>query len=106
MASLGHLEISILDDAEIARIHDEQMGDPTATDVITFQHGELLISADTAQREAMSRKWPVERELLLYIVHGLLHLHGYDDLTPDLREAMHAQQDAILDRLWPLKASD
>lgn len=104
LSKLSHLEIAIIDDPEIARIHEEQMNDASPTDVITFHHGELLISAETAQREAQARRWPVERELLLYIVHGLLHLHGYDDLEPTNRTEMHRVQETILDRLWPLDA--
>ncbi|MEM1294146.1 MAG: rRNA maturation RNase YbeY [Verrucomicrobiota bacterium] len=100
--SLSHLEIAILDDPEIARIHQEQMNDGSPTDVITFHHGELLISADTARREAGARKWPTERELLLYLIHGMLHLHGYNDMETADRDAMHRLQESILERLWPL----
>ncbi len=96
------VEISILDDTEIARVHGEFMDDPTPTDVITFHHGELLISAETARREADVRHWEIERELLLYIIHGLLHLHGHDDQSLESRATMHAIQDSILENVWPV----
>ncbi len=101
LQNLDSVEITILNDAEIARIHGEFFGDPTPTDVITFQHGEILTNAEFARREAASRGWPAERELLLYIIHGLLHLHGHDDRENPERQAMHAIQEAILERVWP-----
>ncbi|MFT5466419.1 MAG: putative rRNA maturation factor [Verrucomicrobiales bacterium] len=101
LAEFDEVEMSIVGDEEIARIHGEFMDDPTPTDVITFQHGELVISAETAAQEANSRSWPVERELLLYLIHGFLHLQGFDDHEPEDRERMHAKQNAILDEIWP-----
>lgn len=104
LAALGSIEASVVGDPAIAEVHAEFMDDPAPTDVITFQHGEILVSADTAAREAEARGWPVERELLLYLVHGLLHLHGFDDRDPDARLRMHTTQDAILDEIWPCPA--
>jgi len=95
------IEISILSDKDIGEVHAQFLDDPSPTDVITFHHGEILASADTAAREAKQRGWPMERELLLYLIHGLLHLHGYDDHDPTERERMHRHQGEILDQLWP-----
>ena len=100
LADLPEIEASIVSDEAIAKVHADFMDDPTPTDVITFQHGELIVSADTAAREAEQRGWAVERELLLYLIHGLLHLHGYDDHAPETRERMHREQERILDALW------
>jgi len=102
LGELEMVEMSILSDAAIAEAHGQFMDDPTPTDVITFQHGEILASAETAAREAAERAWPVERELLLYLIHGLLHLHGHLDYEPEERERMHGIQDEILDLVWPL----
>lgn len=102
LSGLDEVEASVIGDEAIAEVHGKFMDDPAPTDVITFQHGEILVSADTAAREAESRGWPVERELLLYLIHGLLHLHGFDDREPAARARMHAQQDEILDQIWPL----
>ena len=50
LLNLEEIEFTIISDAEISRVHAEFLDDPTPTDVITFEHGELLISADTAAR--------------------------------------------------------
>jgi probable rRNA maturation factor len=72
------------------------MGDPTPTDVITFHHGEIIISLDTAQRQAAENGEPYEREVTRYIVHGLLHLAGWDDREESGRREMHKVQETIL----------
>jgi metalloprotein, YbeY/UPF0054 family len=51
------------------------------TDVITFQHGEIIISIETAYRQATQLGKDLVEELCLYLLHGLLHLAGYDDTT-------------------------
>ncbi len=101
LAHLEEIEITFLSDEEIATVHGEFMDDPTATDVITFHHGEILISLDTAARQGESFSHPYEREVALYIIHGLLHLAGWDDRDPTERDLMHLQQNAILQVVWP-----
>jgi probable rRNA maturation factor len=101
LPDLPEVEISLLDDAAITAIHGEFLQDPTPTDVITFHHGEILVSVETAAREAAARQAPFLRETALYIIHGLLHLHGHTDAEPDARTFMHAAQDRILDAVWP-----
>ena len=97
LAELETVEVSFISDEEIARVHGEFLDDPTPTDVITFEHGELLISADTAARCAGEYGHTTQQEALLYLIHGLLHLHGYDDHEPTDRTAMHDAQQRILD---------
>ena len=97
----GTLEFTIVDDPTIARVHGEFLSDPTPTDVITFHHGEVLISADTASRQAAAHGQPLERELLLYAIHGLLHLHGHEDHTASGATAMKALQENILAQILP-----
>jgi len=63
---------------------------------MTFQHGEIFISVDTARRHARAFGNSLLRELKLYIVHGLLHLHGFDDQTPAEARKMKAAQERIL----------
>ncbi len=99
LPQLDEIEVSLVDDETIAQVHAEFMDDPTPTDVITFQHGELLVSIETARREGPGHGNSAEAETLLYIVHGLLHLNGHDDLAEPDRSAMHREQDAILARL-------
>ncbi len=95
---LAELEVALLSDAEIATVHGEFLDDPTPTDVITFDHGEILISVETAARQALEhgQGQPVESEIALYLVHGLLHLAGWDDHDPANAAAMAEQQECIL----------
>ena len=98
---LGQLEeigIVLVSDQRIAALHDEFMSDPTPTDVITFLHGEIVISAETARREAGRRKLPVPEEISRYAVHGLLHLAGWSDLDAGAAAEMRSVQEKILRR--------
>jgi len=98
---LGQLEeigIVLVSDQRIAALHDEFMSDPTPTDVITFLHGEIVISAATARREARRRELPVAEEIARYAVHGLLHLAGWSDLDAAAAAEMRSVQEKILRR--------
>jgi probable rRNA maturation factor len=95
------VEVAIVSDRTIARVHQEFMDIPGATDVITFEHGEIVISAETARSYAKEHRHFVEHELALYIVHGLLHLNGYDDTTPTVKEAMFRVQDEVWASVLP-----
>jgi len=106
LADLEEIEVSLLSDEAISAVHGEFMDDPTPTDVITFQHGEILVSAETAARCADQHGHPAEREALLYVIHGLLHLNGHDDLSEPARMAMHAEQERILAMVWPWRAGE
>lgn len=99
--ALEELEINLVDDATIAAVHGEFLDDPAPTDVITFPHGEVFISLDMAQRQAVENGESYEREVALYLVHALLHLAGWDDREAAARREMHRTQTAILDRVWP-----
>jgi probable rRNA maturation factor len=61
--------------------------------------GELIVSTETAIREAVAHGWSPRAELVLYVVHGLLHLCGYDDLTDEARPAMRSRERELL-RIW------
>jgi probable rRNA maturation factor len=63
--------------------------------------GELVVSTETAIREAPAHGWSPEDELLLYVVHGLLHLCGYDDLTDAARPVMRRRERQVL-AYWQL----
>ena len=60
--------------------------------------GEVIVSADTAKREARRRFVPIWRELLLYCLHGLLHLAGHDDQDAQSYARMHEAERALLAR--------
>ena len=122
----GELSLVFLTDPALARIHADFMGDPTATDVITFAGdptaglaGEICVSADTAarfvglplvgkprpgRREAPALKRSFATELTLYLVHGWLHLAGYDDLQPAKKRRMRAAEKRAMAVLQQAKA--
>ena len=90
------VEITLLGEAAIAKVHGEFLEDPTPTDVITFEHGEILIGVPIAAANAKKFRHPVDHEVALCAILGLLHLLGYDDLTEKERVIMHARQEKIL----------
>lgn len=77
----------LCDDAVIRHLNTVHRGIENATDVLSFPQedpvvlGDIVISLDTAQRQAAAAGWPPENEVALLAVHGLLHLLGYDDET-------------------------
>jgi probable rRNA maturation factor len=98
------LEVSLLltDDKEIAELHEQFLGDPSPTDVISFEMdygSELVVSVETAQRVAIEAGHAVEAEVALYIVHGVLHTVGFDDIDDDDRRRMRDAERAIMQRL-------
>lgn len=100
LSGLEEVEISVVDDEAIREVHTRFLDDPTATDVITFPHGdgvgEIIVSYDTAVRQAEEFNEPVFRELFRYMVHGLLHLHGYIDTEPEERKLMFSRQEPLV----------
>ncbi len=115
----GELSLVFLTDSALAKIHADFMDDPTATDVITFEGdpvaglaGEICVSADTAwkfvegpapagpqsarrpplPKNRQARQAAFSTELTLYVVHGWLHLAGYDDLQPAKKRRMRAAE--------------
>ncbi len=97
---LATLEVALVDDATSAKVHQDFMDTPGATDVITFHHGEIVIGAEVAARQAHDYGEPLSRELLRYLVHGLLHLAGHEDDTLPARTTMEAAQESIVTALW------
>jgi probable rRNA maturation factor len=97
---LATLEVALVDDETSDRVHREFMDIEGATDVITFHHGEIVIGAEVAERNAAEYGEPLSRELLRYLVHGLLHLAGHEDADEAGRAAMERAQEEIVTRLW------
>jgi probable rRNA maturation factor len=82
----GFVKIFLTTDAEISKLHARFLHSKRATDVMSFssEHGgEIIISIDTAQRQAHERAIPLRWELTLLAVHGLLHLQGCCDEKPN-----------------------
>jgi probable rRNA maturation factor len=99
LLQLPEVGVSIISDAAIADVHRRFMQIKGPTDVITFEHGEILISAETAKKQAQEYGQKLETELGLYIVHGLLHLNGFDDIKSADAKKMHRLQQKILEKL-------
>lgn len=95
LMDLEEVVVTCVSDKRIDKVHREFMGIQGATDVITFQHGDILVSVDTAARAASEHGHGLNEELLMYIVHGFLHLNGYDDADEVERAAMHSVQDRV-----------
>jgi len=93
----------------MSALHKQFMGISGPTDVLTFPldvdaggrpvAGEVVVCVPEARRRAKEHGVSLERELLLYALHGLLHLCGYDDRTDASFRAMHRTEDQILTRL-------
>jgi probable rRNA maturation factor len=90
------VSVWLISDRRMALLHRKFLGQSGPTDVLTFQHGEIFISVDAARRHARAFGNSLLRELKLYIVHGLLHLHGFDDQTPSEAHKMKVAQEKIL----------
>lgn len=102
---LARLEVRLVDDAEMIRQHARHLDDPTTTDVLTFELSDeadgpidaaLILCVDEAARQSAERGHTVERELLLYVLHGLLHCAGHDDHDDEPCRRMHAEEDRLL----------
>lgn len=100
LSQLGEVEVALVDDEASARVHHDFMGIEGATDVITFDHGEIVIGVEVAGRQAVEFGESLERELFRYLVHGLLHLAGHEDESEDDRKRMEQVQEALVGELW------
>ncbi len=95
------LSIVLTDDEHLTRLHGEFMDIPEPTDIMTFPDddqpgGDIVISVEQAERQRHDDAWPLAQELRFLVLHGALHLTGWDDATADLRAAMLDRQRAIL----------
>lgn len=112
----GEVEIDLVDDLEIRRLNEQFRGIRRRTDVLAFPLevrdsplvGQIVISVETAQRQARRIGVPLATELDLLTTHGILHLIGYDDRDPVEADLMHRREREILsaggrrppDKLW------
>jgi probable rRNA maturation factor len=99
------LSVAIVDDGTIHRLNREYLQHDAPTDVLSFVleendkalDGEVVVSVDTAAATAARFGWTTADELLLYVVHGTLHLLGYDDQSPAaLREMRQRERHYLL----------
>ena len=96
LAALAEVEVTLVSDRTIARVHADFMKIVGPTDVITFPHGEIVISAETARANARRYHVHLMREIALYTVHGLLHLNGFEDASARGAAQMRAVQARLL----------
>ena len=96
LRKLHEVSVWLISNRRMASLHQKFMHQAGPTDVLTFQHGEIFISVDTAKRHARSFQNSLESELCLYVVHGLLHLDGFDDQTQTGARKMQKMQERIL----------
>lgn len=102
----GELSIAFMSDDMLADLHKDFFNDPSTTDVITFEGdeeenlaGEICISVDHALTAAQEYGTDLSYEMTLYLVHGYLHLAGFDDLADDTEPLMRAAEKKCLDIL-------
>ena len=103
----GKIGVRVTDDATIAALNRKHLGHDYPTDVISFGYendgqyleGELVVSLDTAKQRSAELGWSAGSELLLYVVHGTLHITGMDDQDPGQRRHMRKAEQEVLVRL-------
>ncbi|MEX2187140.1 MAG: rRNA maturation RNase YbeY [Pirellulales bacterium] len=100
----GTVSVVVVDDPTIHDLNRRHLDHDYPTDVLSFAieqadayvEGDIVASADTAARMAPRYGWTAEDELLLYVVHGALHLVGFDDLEPAKLKKMRAAERQVL----------
>lgn len=93
---LTQIDVVLVSDRRMAKLHEQFMSIAGPTDVLTFQHGEVVVSVETARENAARFGTSPEQEIRLYIVHGFLHLLGFDDISPkDAREMERLQAEVL-----------
>ncbi|MCL2304342.1 MAG: rRNA maturation RNase YbeY [Planctomycetaceae bacterium] len=98
----GRLGVVVVDNETIYNLNRDFLQHDYPTDVISFQtesepengylEGEVIVSAEMAQNRAPEFGWSVKEELILYVIHGLLHLVGFDDMTAEDSKIMREKE--------------
>jgi probable rRNA maturation factor len=105
--SSANISIAVVDDPTMHELNNQYLKHDYPTDVLSFVlddstdtlDGEVIVSADTAIREAAEAGWSADNELLLYVIHGTLHLIGHDDHEPSGQTEMVAAEASCLKQL-------
>lgn len=105
--TVREVDIAVVDSAHMAALNRQWRGRRGTTDVLSFDltdplddalAAEIVVCGPVAAEQAPRHGHGPQRELMLYVVHGLLHLLGYDDDAPDRADVMHAREEELLDR--------
>ena len=99
-SSDASLNLVLMTDAQIRRLNLKYKKVNRPTDVLAFETGDIAISVDTASRNAKVYNTTKTKEILLYLIHGILHLSGYDDSTKKGSGLMQRKEDALLNKVW------
>lgn len=107
----GEARVRVVGDDEMAHAHEQHTGVAGTTDVLTFDlrddqtpggsllDVDIMVCVDEARRRAAEFGHEPKRELLLYIIHGMLHCLGHDDRDQASFERMHAAEDRVLEQI-------
>jgi probable rRNA maturation factor len=110
-SAAGDLTIVLTEDAQLQQLNRDYLGFDVTTDVLSFPASELdpetggpylgdvLVSVPRAESQARTAGHPLEAELQLLVVHGVLHLLGYDHAEPEAKESMWAAQAQALESI-------
>jgi probable rRNA maturation factor len=102
----GKMNVVLVDSDTIHQYNKDFLQHDYPTDTISFPledrrseghlEGEVLVCTEVAKDRAKEFGWTAEEELLLYVVHGMLHLIGFDDTTPEQRTIMQEKERTYL----------
>lgn len=102
----ANISLAVVDDAKIHHLNRQYLDHDYPTDVLSFVLdnetsliGEVIVSAETADRDCHQYGWSGDDELLLYVIHGVLHLVGYDDKQHDSERLMRERERYYLDSM-------
>lgn len=104
--AISEIDLAVVEASHIASLNRRYLRHTGATDVLSFDLSDadrkgicaqLIVCGDVAVEQAKAHGQGVQRELMLYVVHGLLHLMGYEDHTVRGAARMHGREDEILD---------
>ena len=99
------VSVLLVSDDEIKEVNKKYLGHDYATDVVTFPlhedsepiEGEIYVSLQATSRNSKTYKNSHSSEIIRVVIHGMLHLAGYEDLTSESREEMKKKEDFYLD---------
>lgn len=94
----SELSIVFVGERRMRSLNNKFLGHDYVTDVITFKHGEIIVCPLVALKQAKRFNKTVHEEILLYCIHGLLHLAGFDDHAPNDIKRMRQMEIKLLSR--------